>query len=204
MSNKGVVNIKGKDYKMVVARVNDFRQAHPEFGMHSDVVHHDAERVIVKVWITDDAGMVRGTGLAEEVRAASNINRTSALENAETSAFGRALASMGFGGDVSYASADEVANAINQQGGGEEYDFLVAHSNAVRENIEDVYRIKECIANDDLNGAAGYYADMDRDVQVALWRAPSKGGVWTTAERKLMSADGDLAKLIAQKKKEVA
>lgn len=204
MSNKGVVNIKGKDYKMVVARVNDFRQAHPEFGMHSDVVHHDDERVIVKVWITDDAGMVRGTGLAEEVRAASNINRTSALENAETSAFGRALASMGFGGDVSYASADEVANAIGQQGGGEEHAFLLAHSNAVRENIEEVYRIKECIANDDLDGAAGYYADMDRDVQVALWRAPTKGGVWTTNERKLMSADGDLAKLISQKKKEVA
>lgn len=201
MSNKGVVNIKGKDYKMVVARVNDFRQAYPDFGMHSEVVHHDDTRVIVKVWVTDSEGKVRGTGLAEEVRAASNINQTSALENCETSAFGRALASMGFGGDVSYASADEVAGAIAQQSN-EAMDFLVSHSNAVRENIEEVYQIKSCIANGDIQGAAGYYADMDRQTQVALWRAPSKGGVWTTEERKLMSADGELAKLIAQMKKE--
>lgn len=80
-------------------------------------------------------------------------------------------------------------------------DFLLEHSNAVRENIEEVYRIKECIANGDIQGAAGYYADMSRDVQVALWKAPSKGGVWTTDERKLMSADGELAKLIAEMKK---
>ena len=54
-----------------------------------------------------------------------------------------------------------------------------------RDNIEEVYRIKECIANDDIQGAAGYYADMSREVQVALWKAPSKGGVWTTEERKV-------------------
>ena len=72
----------------------------------------------------------------------------------------------------------------------------------MRENIEEVYRIKECIANGDIQGAAGYYADMSRDVQVALWKAPSKGGVWTTDERKLMSADGELAKAIASMKKE--
>ena len=48
------------------------------------------------------------TGYAEEVRAASKINATSALENAETSAIGRCLSALGFGGQE-YASADEVA-----------------------------------------------------------------------------------------------
>ena len=81
---------------------------------------------------------------------------------------------------------------------------LIAHMSAARESIEEVYRIKECIANGDLQGAAGWYADMDRDTQVALWRAPSKGGIWTTEERKLMSADGELAKLIAAMKKQEA
>lgn len=97
--------------------------------------------------------------------------------------------------------ADEFKEAAPASGGD---DFLLEHSNAVRENIEEVYRIKECIANDDMEGAAGYYADMSREVQVALWKAPSKGGVWTTEERKLMSADGELAKLIAKMKKEKA
>ena len=41
-----------------------------------------------------------GSGVAEEFREASRINQTSAMENCETSAFGRALASMGYGGDV--------------------------------------------------------------------------------------------------------
>jgi hypothetical protein len=54
------------------------------------------------------------TGHAEEFRAASQINSTSALENAETSAIGRALAAAGWGG-TEFASANEVQNAIHQQ-----------------------------------------------------------------------------------------
>ena len=99
--------------------------------------------------------------------------------------------------------ADEFKEAAPVSGG-EDFAFLLEHSNAVRENIEEVYRIKECIANNDIEGAAGYYADMSREVQIALWKAPSKGGVWTTEERKLMSADGELFKLITKMKKEKA
>jgi len=83
----------------------------------------------------------------------------------------------------------------------EQYDYLLAHIHAARENIEEVYRIKECIANDDLEGAAGYYADMDRSTQLALWRATTKGGIWTTHERSLMTAHGEISRLIAETKK---
>ena len=55
------------------------------------------------------------TGHAEETIGSSQINKTSALENCETSAIGRALAMMGIGVDESIASADEVANAVFQQ-----------------------------------------------------------------------------------------
>ena len=54
------------------------------------------------------------TGTAEELRATSRINQTSALENAETSAVGRALAFLGFANN-SIASAEEVSLAIEQQ-----------------------------------------------------------------------------------------
>lgn len=200
----GVVKIHGREYLTVARRINDFRAAHPDYGVHTEILSIDSDTVVCRAVITDADGRQLSSGIAEEHRRASKINQTSATENCETSAVGRALAFLGMAG-TEIASADEVAGAIAQQNnGGEEMEFLISHSNAVRENIEEVYRIKECIANDDLDGAAGYYSDLDRDVQVALWRAPSKGGVWTTAERKLMSADGDLAKLIAQKKKEVA
>ena len=57
-------------------------------------------------------------GHAEEEIGSSQINKTSALENCETSAIGRALGCMGIGVNESFASGDEVANAVYQQGGG--------------------------------------------------------------------------------------
>ena len=181
--SKGTVNIKGKDYKLIVARVQEFREVHPDWGMHSEVIHHDSERVIVKVWVTDPDGRVRGTGLAEEDRSASRINQTSAMENCETSAFGRALASIGFGGDASYASADEVVNAINTQ---EQNTDLLEHMQAARDNWQSVSAIKEAIENEDLPFACQLYAELGHDAQLALHKAPSKGGIFTTAERNYM------------------
>jgi hypothetical protein len=59
--------------------------------------------------------MPAATGWAEEVRGSSNINKTSALENCETSAVGRALGFAGFGSTEQIASADEVEVAIARQ-----------------------------------------------------------------------------------------
>ena len=204
--NKGEVEIHGKVYLTVARRIDDFRRSENFKGwsIETSLVSAEESMVVMKALIRDANDRIVATGYAEENRSLGKINKTSALENAETSAVGRALAFLGLGG-TEIASADEVANAIQQQNSSEEHEFLVKHSNATRENIEEVYRIKECIANDDIEGAAGYYADMSRETQVALWRAPTKGGVWTKDERKLMSPEGQLAKLIsAMKKKEVA
>ena len=114
-NQKGVVDIKGKSYKLIVQRVNEFRENYPEFGVETEVLHHDEIRVVAQVRIFDEQGRIRGSGVAEEFREASRINKTSAMENCETSAFGRALASMGYGGDVAYASAEEVVNAMNTE-----------------------------------------------------------------------------------------
>ena len=201
---KGVVPIKGKDYKLIVQRVREFREAHPDWGMHSEVIHHDSERVIVKVWITDADNRVRGTGLAEEDRSASRINQTSAMENCETSAFGRALASVGFGGDVSYASADEVINAINTQDAKvvNDYKYAIAHGNAVREYLAEIVQMKTAMTVDqDYMTAAGIFLDFDEDVMNALRRAPSKGGVWTTEEVSMLKADGPVGKCVSAIKK---
>ena len=82
-------------------------------------------------------------------------------------------------------------------------DPLLTHANAVRENLEEIYQIKTALANQDLMTAAQYYADMERDLVETLWKAPSKGGIWSTAEREMMKADGELAKCI-KKMKETA
>lgn len=115
--DNGIVNIHGKDYKTVALRVGDFRQDFPGHSILTEIVKNDAEMVIVKAMILQQPeGIILATGHAEEKRNSSQINRTSALENCETSAIGRAIALMGskYMGKE-FCSADELANALNQQ-----------------------------------------------------------------------------------------
>lgn len=115
-ADTGIVNIHGKAYETVALRVKKFRESNPKFTLQTEVLHRDAEIVVMKASILDETGRLIATGHSEEKRAASTINKTSALENAETSAIGRALAAFGLGG-TEFATADEVANAISQQRG---------------------------------------------------------------------------------------
>ncbi|MAK38117.1 MAG: hypothetical protein CMC15_18295, partial [Flavobacteriaceae bacterium] len=92
----------------------EFREKYPRFSLINEIVQIDEKVVIIKSTISDETGRILSTGFAEEKRGSSMINKTSALENAETSAIGRALSGLGFGG-TEFASANEVENAIHQQ-----------------------------------------------------------------------------------------
>jgi len=105
----GVTQRGGKKYTEVFVRVEAFRQAFgTDLGVDTSIVVDDGKRVVVKATIISKEGLTVGSGLAEEIRGQGNVNKTSALENAETSAIGRALASLGLHGG-SYASANEIA-----------------------------------------------------------------------------------------------
>jgi hypothetical protein len=65
--------------------------------------------------ITTPDGSIVAQGHAHEEKTASSINKTSYVENCETSAVGRALAMLGIGIDTSIASANEVEEAIAKQ-----------------------------------------------------------------------------------------
>lgn len=110
----GIVDIRGKQYLTVAYRVNEFREKYPNYTLTADILYRDATEVVMKATISDETGRIIATGHAEEQRKSSQINATSALENAETSAIGRALAAFGLGG-TEFASANEVENAIHQQ-----------------------------------------------------------------------------------------
>ena len=112
--NNGKVNIHGREYETVALRVQKFKSAYPNHALTTEVLTRDADCVVMKASIYNPEGRLIATGHAEEYRKASSINKTSALENAETSAIGRALAAFGLGG-TEFATADEVANAIGQQ-----------------------------------------------------------------------------------------
>lgn len=114
MAESGVVKIHGKEYQTVALRVKTFRSSFEGHSLTTEVLFRDPDVVVMKAIIANSEGRVLATGHAEEFRKSSQINSTSALENAETSAIGRALAALGLGG-TEFASADEVANAIKQQ-----------------------------------------------------------------------------------------
>ena len=104
----GVKQKGGKLYTQVVHRMEAFRRIHgTDFGLDTEILVNDGKRVVIKAIITDKDGRSVGAGMAEEIRGQGMVNTTSALENAETSAIGRALASLGLAGGE-YASANEM------------------------------------------------------------------------------------------------
>ena len=109
------IKIKGKDYVEVNERIKHFRANYPDFSLSSRIVEIDAEICIIKAEIRNPDGDVVATGHAHEEKASGYINKTSFVENCETSAWGRALGNFGIGIDTSVASADEVDIAIKKQ-----------------------------------------------------------------------------------------
>jgi hypothetical protein len=99
----------GKKYTMVKDRVEIFRKYFgTSYGIETSIEYCDDTYVRMKAVITDlETKVVVGSGHAEELRGSTNVNKTSALENAETGAIGRALASIGLAGGE-YASANEM------------------------------------------------------------------------------------------------
>ena len=108
------VPVKGKDYAPVTERVKAFRSICPTGTITTEIVSLGDGVVVMKATIAD-GDLVLGTGLAYEKESSSYINKTSYIENCETSAVGRALGFCGIGIDASMASAEELANALKQQ-----------------------------------------------------------------------------------------
>ena len=112
--NGQTIKIHNNDYATVALRIGIFRRnLGTAATISTTMIHQDDKKVIVRAEVFIDNKLV-STGLAEELRSASRINQFSALENAETSAVGRALALLGLTNDR-IASAEEVSGAIVQQ-----------------------------------------------------------------------------------------
>lgn len=151
--------IKNKNYATVDQRIKAFRMVYPTGTIETEMLANDNGVCIFKASIyanitrtteTElvDERVLLGTGTAYEKEASTFINKTSYIENCETSAVGRALAMVGFGIDTGVASAEEVENAINNQ-------------NAMYEKIGE-QRLEDILTyiNDgllDLKGILDYY-----------------------------------------------
>jgi hypothetical protein len=87
-----------EDYETVEERLVKFWKEHPDGRIETTLVESTLQRFIVKaaVYRTEVDASAWTTGYAEETVSTRGVNSTSALENCETSAIGRALANAGY------------------------------------------------------------------------------------------------------------
>ena len=167
------VKIHGKDYFTVAERLYAFEDDRivSSLSVVTELLYHDVERVVFKASIINVDGFACATGHAEEYRNASKINATSALENCETSAIGRALAifSTKYMG-AAIASADEVKRAIEQQENS--HRFKPGEKEEIQKQVRDAL----FNGNDDqLREVLDEYEDPE--VKIKIW------GLFNSTER---------------------
>lgn len=115
------------------------------------MISNDGKMIVFKASIFDPDGKELATGHAEEVRGSSNVNKTSALENCETSSIGRALAQMGLHGGE-FASLNELMGVPDKAEKLQQWDH---YQQGLKNNIhphpfeetEDFKQIKEVLPN---------------------------------------------------------
>lgn len=129
-------DIKGKDYAQVNERIKAFRMCYPMGTIETEMIGNENGICIFRANIYD-GDLLLATGTAYEKENSTFINKTSYIENCETSAVGRALGMAGFGIDTSIASAEEVQNAIaNQKENEDEKLQLMKRLNELRDQVD--------------------------------------------------------------------
>ena len=106
------------DYAEVADRLPLFWADCPRGRIITELLVDDGTRIVMRAELYADIGdtVPTTTGFAEEVRGSSMVNKTSALENCETSAVGRALANYQYQGGKKRASLEEVVKVYRQGG----------------------------------------------------------------------------------------
>ena len=131
------VDIKGKAYVQVNTRILAFRELFPMGQILTEILSNENGVCLMRATITDGQEHVLGVGHAYEKETSSFINKTSYIENCETSAVGRALAMVGIGTDASMCSAEELVNAITNQKNDDESKMKAKADEVAKQKISE-------------------------------------------------------------------
>ena len=150
----GTIDVKGKQYAEVNQRIKAFRMVYPTGAILTEMVSNENGVCVFRAKVYDEEDNLIATGTAYEKENSTFINKTSYIENCETSAIGRALGIAGFGIDTSVASAEEVQNAIVNQEEIKKSDNkklelmiklgkLIEEKQVDREKLYEYYKVKD-------------------------------------------------------------
>ena len=150
------INIKGKEYIPVNERLKAFRSEFKDYSLIGQIIAQTPDSVIFEARIIDDKGVVRANGFARETTQKGGVNKFAMLENAETSAWGRALGNFGIGIDDAVCTADELEHKL-------EYEEFPARALALPALSERVEKFKKFIrtANEQQLTSDGYKAKFN-------------------------------------------
>jgi len=106
------------DYATVAERLVQFWHDCPMGRINTEIIVDDGTRIVIKasLYADNDDPLPTTTGFAEEIRGSSMVNKTSALENAETSSIGRALSNYQYQGSTKRPSLEEMIKVHRQDG----------------------------------------------------------------------------------------
>jgi hypothetical protein len=167
-----ITNERGqtRNYETVASRLRRFRNDNPNHAVRSIIVEVNDEvvRMCIQIgWTADDHNFhILSEAHAEEYRAASEINATSALENCETSALGRALAFLGYGSADSIASAEDVIGAKSKGAvfAQAKPGALILLQNASKEGIKTLEQVwKKTLSEVDREACRPYITKLKKE-----------------------------------------
>ncbi len=166
----GVKQKGGKQYTEVAKRVEAFRREFGgDLGIETNIILNDGNAVIIKAEIRTVDGFIVGSGLAEEIRGSSYITKTSAVEVCETSAIGRALASLGLHGGQ-YASANEIVGVDRKKAAidSNEKPFTVANVDQKCEAWVQFY--EDCSSQKFADNEDKFMRFLNHNKDIAEWQ----------------------------------
>lgn len=147
MTKLPTINIKGSEYVLVKDRVVAFNQMYPNGSIVAELVSdYDSKLIVMKSTVTPDTDKParKFVDYSQAVIGDGMVNKTAALENASTSATGRALAMMGIGVVDSIASVDEIHKATGSEGkypdGPPRSEKAIGYLNALKQQITMLFR----------------------------------------------------------------
>lgn len=129
------IDVKGKEYAEVNQRIKAFRMLYPDGAITTSIASLENGVCVMQATVFADDGRILAMGTAYEKEGSSFINKTSYIENCETSAVGRALGMLGIGIDTSVASAEEVQNAMLNQ------DEKIDYKKSCRNYVETLVKL---------------------------------------------------------------
>jgi hypothetical protein len=128
------------DYEPVEVRLEKFIKDYPDFRLSTELEVIESNRYIVKAYLykTASDSVAWATGLAEETVTSRGVNQTSALENCETSAIGRALANAGYAPKGKRPSREEMTKVVKAPALKVEKDYWTTPFGEQDESIKEV------------------------------------------------------------------